>query len=85
MREYTIEYKLKGKGSLTFTANSAEEAEEEFGRIMCGDSPEIEANKWIDQTTIFNLEWYDEILDVTEKQRGSGYHVKVILAFVLFN
>ena len=42
MREYRIKYEIKGTGYLTFVANSAEEAEEEFDRISCGDKPQIE-------------------------------------------
>lgn len=67
MREYGIKYKIKGTGYLTFMANSAEEAEEEFDRIMCGDKPQIEDNEWIDQDVIYDLEWDDEIIDVEEE------------------
>lgn len=67
MKEYTVRYKLEGVGRLTFMANSAEEAEKEFNRIMCGDRSEIEQNRWIDQDVIYDVEWDDEILSTTKK------------------
>ena len=67
MREYNIKYELKSTGCLTFVANSAEEAEEEFYRIMGGDKPQIEDNEWIDQDVIYDLEWNDEILETREE------------------
>jgi hypothetical protein len=51
-------------------ANSAEEAEEEFDRIMCGDKPQIEDNEWITDDVIYDLEWnlWDvEVLDTREE------------------
>ena len=67
MREYTIKYKLKATGRLAFKANSAEEAEEEFDRILCGDEPQIEDNEWITDDVIYDLEWDNEIIDVEEE------------------
>jgi hypothetical protein len=70
MKEYNIKYELKGTGCLTFVANSAEEAEEEFDRIMCGDKPQIEDNEWITDDVIYDLEWnlWDvEVLDTREE------------------
>lgn len=67
MKEYTIKYKLEGTGYLTFMANSEEEAEEEFDRIICGDDPLVEENRWIDDYVIYNLEWDSKILDTREE------------------
>lgn len=67
MKEYSIKYKIKSTGYLTFMANSKEEAKEEFYRIMGGDEPEIEDNSWINQDVIFNLEWDEEILETREE------------------
>lgn len=67
MKEYSVKYKLKGIGELVFMANSKEEAEEEFYRIMCGDEPQIKDNTWIDQGVIFDLEWDNDILDTREE------------------
>lgn len=67
MKEYSIKYELKGTGFLNIVANSAEEAEEEFYRALCGDDLEIEDNEWINQDVIYDLEWYDEILDTREE------------------
>ena len=67
MKEYRIKYKVTGVGELVFSANSAEEAEEEFYRIMCGDAPQIEENEWIDNDIIYDVEYDDEILDTREE------------------
>jgi hypothetical protein len=67
MKEYSVKYGISGTGYLTFVANSAEEAEAEFDRIMCGDKPQIEDNEWIDQDIIYDLEWNDEILETREE------------------
>jgi hypothetical protein len=67
MKEYNITYELRGRGQLTFSADSAEEAEEEFYRIMCGDKPLIEENDWIDSDVIYDVEYDNEILKTTEE------------------
>lgn len=67
MKEYTIKYKLEGTGYLTFMANSEEEAEEEFDRIICGDKPQIEDNDWITDNIIYDLEWNSKILNTREE------------------
>lgn len=68
MKEYRIKYQVTGVGQLVFRANSAEEAEEEFYRIMCGDAPQIEENDWIDDDNIiYDLEYENEILDTEEE------------------
>jgi hypothetical protein len=67
MKEYSVKYKIKGTGELVFMANSEEEAEEEFYRIMGGDEPQIEDNSWINQDVIFDLEWDEEILETREE------------------
>lgn len=59
--------KLKAQGYLVFTANSEEEAEEEFDRISCGDKPKIEDNEWITDEEIYDLEWDVRILDTEEE------------------
>lgn len=67
MKEYRIKYKLESTGYLIFKANSAEEAEDEFDRILCGDKPQIEDNEWITDDVIYDLEWDSEILDTREE------------------
>jgi hypothetical protein len=67
MKEYNIKYELKGTGYLTFSADNAEEAEEEFYRIMCGDRPQIEENDWIDSDVIYDVEYDCEILKTKEE------------------
>lgn len=67
MRKYRIKYEIKGTGYLIFTANSEEEAEEEFDRISCGDNPQIEDNEWITDEKIYDLEWDVRILDTEEE------------------
>lgn len=67
MRKYRIKYKIEGTGYLVFTANSEEEAEEEFDRISCGDKPQIEDNEWITDEEIYDLEWDVRILDTEEE------------------
>jgi hypothetical protein len=67
MKEYTVKYKIESTGYLTFKANSAEEAEEEFERALCGDDLQIEDNMWIDNDTIYDLEWDVEVLDTREE------------------
>lgn len=67
MKEYKIRYKLTGTGCLVFRADSAEEAEEEFYRIMCGDSVQKEENEWIDDDIIYDVEYENEILETEEE------------------
>ena len=66
MATYTVKYRLKATGYLQFEANSEEEAREEFDRALCGEEYQNEANNWIDQDTIYDVEWNGEILDVSE-------------------
>lgn len=66
MATYTVKYKIKGTGYLQFEANSEEEAREEFDRVLCGEECQNEANNWIDQDVVYDLEWDNEILDVNE-------------------
>lgn len=67
MATYTVKYKIKGTGYLQFEANSEEEAEQEFYAAIAGAECCNEENSWIDQDAIYgNLEWDNEILDVSE-------------------
>lgn len=67
MRKYRIKYEIKGTGYLVFTANSEEEAEEEFYRALCGDDLEIEDNAWINNDVIYDIEWDTDILETKEE------------------
>lgn len=67
MKEYRVKYKIEGTGYLVFRANSEEEAEEEFDRILGGDKPQIEDNEWIDNDVIYDLEWDNKILETREE------------------
>lgn len=66
MPMYQVKYRLKATGYLYFEADSEEEAREEFDRALCGEECQNETNNWIDQDTIFDVEWNGEILDVSE-------------------
>lgn len=66
MATYTVKYKIKGTGYLQFEANSEEEAEQEFYAAFAGAECCNEENSWIDQDVVYDLEWDDEILDVSE-------------------
>ena len=66
MATYTVKYKIKGTGYLQFEADSEEEAREEFDRVLCGEECKNEENSWIDQDVVYDLEWDDEVLDVSE-------------------
>ena len=47
-------------------ADSEEEAKQEFYAALEGVECCNEANSWIDQYTIYDVEWNGEILDVSE-------------------
>lgn len=66
MATYTVKYRIKGTGYLQFEANSEEEAEQEFYAALAGAECCNEANSWIDQDTVYDVEWNGEILDVSE-------------------
>lgn len=66
MATYTVKYKIKGTGYLQFEANSEEEAEQEFYRAFCNEECENEDNSWIDQDVVYDLEWDEEVLNVSE-------------------
>jgi hypothetical protein len=66
MATYTVKYKIKGTGYLQFEANSEEEAREEFDRVLCGEECQNEANDWINQDVVHDLEWDEEVLNVSE-------------------
>lgn len=68
MKEYRVKYEIRGTGYLVFKANSAEEAEEEFYRISCGDKPQIEENEWITSDKLYVLKDDVEILDTIEEE-----------------
>lgn len=66
MATFTVKYKIKGTGYLQFEANSEEEAEQEFYRALYNEECENEENSWIDQDVVYDLEWDNEVLDVSE-------------------
>lgn len=66
MPMYQVKYKIKGTGYLQFEADSEEEAEQEFYAALEGEECCNEANSWIDQDTVYDVEWNGEILDVSE-------------------
>lgn len=66
MTTYTVKYKIKGTGYLQFEADSEEEAKQEFYAALEGVECCNEANSWIDQDTVYDVEWNSEILDVSE-------------------
>lgn len=68
MKEYCVEYEIKGKGFLVVKANSEEEAMSEIESIFMKDSPKIEDNQWIDEDVVWDLEWDTETVDATEEK-----------------
>ena len=66
MPMYQVKYKIKGTGYLQFEANSEEEAREEFDRVLRDEGCKNEDNDWIDQDVVYDLEWDEEVLDVSE-------------------
>lgn len=66
MKEYRVNYTIKGKGIITVYAESKEEAFDEvwgaFGKEECKN----EENDWIDQDALFDIEWDEEITQVRE-------------------
>ena len=68
MKEYCVEYKIKGTGYLTVYANSEEEARSEIENVFGGDPPEIEENSWIDQDVVWDLEWDTETINAVEEE-----------------
>lgn len=63
MKEYCVEYKIKGTGYLVVMADSKEEAMSEIENVFVGDPPENEENSWIDQDVLWDLEWYTETVN----------------------
>lgn len=57
MKEYSVKYKLKGYGYITVTANNEDDAMNEIDRIFCGDEPRHDENSWIDDDTLWDIEW----------------------------
>ena len=66
MAIYKVRYQIKGTGYLQFEANSEEEAEREFYRTLSNEECKSEENSWIDQDAVYNVEWDEEVLDVSE-------------------
>lgn len=63
---FQIKYKIKGTGYLQFEADSEDEALEEFHRAICNEECQNDDNSWIDQDVVYDLEWDEEVLDVSE-------------------
>ena len=59
LKEYVINYDVSTytPACVRIMANSKEEAEEEFDRIVDGENVKHKANRWIDMDTIFDVEW----------------------------
>ena len=67
MKEYRVKYKLKGYGYITVTANDEDDAMEEIDRVFCGDKPKHEENDWIDDDTLWDIEWTTtDVIDAVE-------------------
>lgn len=57
MKQFEIKYKLGGYGYINIEAETEEEAEEEFYRIICDEECKNEENQWIDQDVLWDIEW----------------------------
>ena len=57
MKEYTLKYKIKGYGCIRVTAENEDDAMNEIDRVFGGDSPNHEENDWIDNDTLWDIEW----------------------------
>lgn len=68
MKQYCVEYEIKGKGYLVVEADSKEEAMSEIENVFAGDPPENEENSWIDQDVVWDLEWDTETVDAVEEE-----------------
>lgn len=67
MKEYKVKYTLKPVVAEIFVmAESEEEAQEEIERVFRGEAPQRDENFWIDQNTLWDVEWYTDVEDVTE-------------------
>ena len=57
MKEYTVKYELKGYGYITVTAEDEDDAKNEIDRFFCNDEPRHKENDWIDDDTLWDIEW----------------------------
>ena len=57
MKSYNVEYFIQGFKTITVAANSAEEALEEVERAFRGDECLNDDNFWIDQDSLWDIEW----------------------------
>lgn len=68
MKEYCVEYTIKGRGYLVVMADNEEEAMSEIENVFGGDPPENEENQWIDQDVVWDLEWDCETVNAVEEE-----------------
>lgn len=66
MKEYLVEYVIKGKGYIKVAAESEEEAFDEVWGAFGNEECKNEENDWIDQDALFDIEWNEEITKVRE-------------------
>jgi len=67
MKEYKVVYNLKPiTAEICVLAESEEEAQEEIERVFRGEEPQREENSWIDNDTLWDVEWYTDVEDVIE-------------------
>ena len=67
MKEYKVKYTLKPiVAEICVLAESEEEAQEEIERVFRGEAPQRDENFWIDQDTLWDVEWYTDVDDVVE-------------------
>lgn len=57
MKEYSVKYKLKEYGYIRVTAENEDDAMDEIDRVFYGDEPRHEENDWIDNDTLWDIEW----------------------------
>jgi len=57
MKQFEVKYKLSGYGYINIEAETEEEAEEEFYRVICNEECQNEENQWIDQDVLWDIEW----------------------------
>lgn len=67
MKKYNVKYELKGYGYITVTAEDENDAMNEIDRIFCHDEPRHEENDWIDDDTLWDIEWTTtDVIDANE-------------------
>ena len=66
MKEFRVKYRVYGDGYIRLMAENYKDAENEVYNVLCGNEPRHEENAWLDEDTLYDVEYNSEIIESHE-------------------